>query len=483
MIPPLTGRLASRRRTARSAAAMLVAILLAVPSSAQETPQATASPATNAARLGPTTQSDSPRIDTALDLAGALERALQDNPEILAAAARVDAAAERPAQASSLADPMVTGVFRNVSFTDITIGDEMMSMAGVRFTQSLPYKGKRDLRQAAAERGIDVSASRVELISRRIVREVSAAYFELEYLYRAIGIVESTRDYLLHLEQTAEARYAVGEGIQQDVLKAQVETSILLNRLIELDERREVVETDINRLLARPAAAEIGPPAQLRVPDWSLSLDGLEAEAVASSAIVRERRRQIEQQRASLEVTRRDTKPDWVLGGSWMTRGQYPDIWEVNVGITLPFRKGDKQERAIAEAAAEVRATELDLQDSSASVTTALRKEFLRADRADRLRRLYGEAIVPQATLSLESATAGYEVGRVDFLTVLDNVVTLLTYQLEFYRQGADYMQALAAMEEHVGRSLGVTPESIIQDLSNLTSHPEQVQTLPGGER
>ncbi|HEX9698164.1 MAG TPA: TolC family protein, partial [Acidobacteriota bacterium] len=65
--------------------------------------------------------------------------------------------------------------------------------------------------------------------------------------------------------------------------------------------------------------------------------------------------------------------------------------------------------------------------------------------------------------LSLESATAGYEVGRVDFLTVLDNVVTLLTYQLEYERQRADYLQAIAALEEHVGRSLGVTPALILQ--------------------
>ena len=73
---------------------------------------------------------------------------------------------------------------------------------------------------------------------------------------------------------------------------------------------------------------------------------------------------------------------------------------------------------------------------------------------------------MPQATLSLESATAGYEVGRVDFLTVLDNVVTLLTYQLEFYRQGADYMQAIAAMEEVAD---AVLPDAFSAEWTGIT--------------
>ena len=418
-----------------------------------------------------------------LTLEAALDRALQENPEILAALARLDAAIERPEQAHSLPDPVVSGVLRNVGFGDISIGEEMMSQAGIRFTQAFPYKGKRDLRAAVAERGIEVSASQLDLIMRRVVREVAEAYFELDYLHRAVDIVEDTRGYLVNLEQTAEARYAVGEGIQQDVLKAQVEISVLLNRLVILDQQRDSVETRLNRLLDRPVSADLGAPVEFAGPDWNLTLQTLEADAVASSAILRDRARRVEQRQATLEFTRRDTKPDWIVGGAWMSRGELPDIWEVNIGITLPLYKGNKQERAIAEAEAEVRASQLDHRDSTGVVTAAVRDLFLRADRAARLQQLYGDAIIPQATLSLESATAGYEVGRVDFLTVLDNVVTLLTYQLEYYRQRTDYLQGLAGLEEHVGHSLGVTPESIMNRLPAPAVNSESVRSLLGGDR
>lgn len=418
-----------------------------------------------------------------LSLEAALHIALAENPEILALAARLEAAAERPSQANSLADPILTGVYRNVGFDSFTLGEEMMSVAGIRFTQPLPHKGKRGLEAATAERAVDVAASRVDLVARRILREVTETYFELSYAHQAIDIVADTRDYLINLEQTAEARYAVGEGLQQDVLKAQVETSILLNRLVVLEQQRSTSETHLNRLLYRPVSDPVGTPVAIDAPTWNFALDEIQIEAAESSAVLRESARRVEQDRAVLDVARVDGKPDWILSGAWMNRGSLPDIWEVNVGITLPFYKGSKQDRAVAEAAANVRAGELDVRDTSSVVAAAVREQFLRAERAARLLRLYLEAIIPQATLSLESAAAGYEVGRVDFLTVLDNVVTLLTYQLEYYRQGADYLQALARIEEHVGRSLGVTPAAVFDRIPSATTSPDDIQLIPGGER
>jgi outer membrane protein TolC len=421
--------------------------------------------------------------DAALSLQAALERALDANPEILAARARVQAAATRPEQAGSLPDPMLTGVFRNVGFSDITIGDEMMAGAGVRFTQPLPYRGKRELRTAVAGAGIEVSAAQLELISRRVVREIATAFFELDYLDQATEIVSDTRDYLIDLEQTAQARYAVGEGIQQDVLKAQVEISALINRLIVLDQQRASIETRLNRMLDQPVATAVDTAATPRPPTWDLELDALITEASAASALVRERARQVRQQEANLELSRRDTKPDWVLGGSWLYRGDLPSVWEVNVGLTLPLYRSDKQERAIDEASAMVTASRLDHRDSTGAVAAAVREHYLHADRAARLVRLYREATIPQSTLSLESAIAGYEVGRVDFLTVIDNVVTLLTYRLEYSRQSTDYLQALVAIEEHLGRSLGTTPPDILRQIRAADDADLQSTAVSGGER
>ncbi len=405
---------------------------------------------------------------TPLHLETLLEEALRANPEIQVVLARVEAAAERPSQAKALPDPVLSGVYRNVGFGSFSLGEEMMSVAGIRFSQGIPYPGKRDLRFNVAERGIDVQAARLNLTGRRIIREVAEAFFELEYIQKATATVEDTKHFLEQFERTAQARYAAGEGIQQDVFKAQVEVSVLLNRLVVLEQLRESAETQINRLVNRPTAAPLGTPEYLEPPAWNVDLSSLQKEAIGSSALVRERATEVERQKAAVELARRERMPDFLVSGSWMNRGDLPDIWEVNVGISLPIYRGSKQDRAVVEAEAEFRAQQHAESDSQQIIAAAVRDEYLRADRAVRLIELFRDVIIPQAQLSLESATAGYGVGRVDFLTVLDNVVTLLTYQVELYRQRTDYLQALVRLEEHLGRSLGATPSRVFESVKAI---------------
>ena len=202
-------------------------------------------------------QAGTPPRGNGLALGAVLDLALQENPEILAALARVDAAAERPGQSHSLPDPILSGVFRNVGFSDITIGEEMMSQAGIRFTQALPYKGKRDLRgcrrRGPASSVAERRSSNLDLPPRSSVTSAeTASSSSVTCIVQAIRVVEDTRGYLVNLEQTAQARYAVGEGIQQDVLKAQVEISVLA----QPDDRLGTADAtasrrSLNRLLAR----------------------------------------------------------------------------------------------------------------------------------------------------------------------------------------------------------------------------------------
>ncbi len=80
-----------------------------------------------------------------------------------------------------------------------------------------------------------------------------------------------------------------------------------------------------------------------------------------------------------------------------------------------------------------------------------IKDRYLAATNAQRLLTLYGTTIIPQSALSLESAIAGYEVGKVDFLTLLNNLVTLLNYELGYYEQLSNVEKAIAGLEPLVG--------------------------------
>jgi len=49
---------------------------------------------------------------------------------------------------------------------------------------------------------------------------------------------------------------------------------------------------------------------------------------------------------------------------------------------------------------------------------------------------------------------SAYEVGNVDFLTVLSNFSTILNYEVDYYRELANYQAALARMESLTGMEL-----------------------------
>jgi outer membrane protein TolC len=67
---------------------------------------------------------------------------------------------------------------------------------------------------------------------------------------------------------------------------------------------------------------------------------------------------------------------------------------------------------------------------------------------------LYGSGVIPQATLSLESAVANYQVGKIDFLALIDDLKTLLEYELKFHEALVEYQKALARLEVFVGVEL-----------------------------
>jgi len=383
---------------------------------------------------------------------------LRDNQELKAAGLRVLAASVRPDRADSLPDPSLALVYRNAGFPEFTLGESAMTQLGVRFSQALPGKGKRAQRRALAETDIGVAEAQVESIRRRLVQEVATAFYELDYVYESIDIVRETRQLLLELEETAETRYAVGQGLQQDVLKGQVEISVLLKRLVQLDQQRASLEALINRKVGRNPGLPVGRPVHPILELDDLPGEALLPEATRSSAALAAHGQRIQQQEATVEVARDSRRPDFLLSGAYMNRGGLPGIWEVNIGFSLPVRKDGRQDLEIEEGERELDARRVGHVDAVQALELLVHDYTLRADRAVRLTRLYRDAIIPQAILSLESAIAGYGVGNIDFLALLDNVVTLLTYRLELEREETNYATAIVRIEEHLGRSLGVTP-------------------------
>lgn len=391
-----------------------------------------------------------------LRLQSLVEEALARNPEIQAASRQVAKTKARVPQRGALPDPMLSyGVMnegRPVPFQ--TLGEAGFSEVYVGMQQDLPYPGKRGLREEVAQEEARAAEWALESVRRRVVAQVKEAYYELYAVDAALEIVERNRELLENLERVASARYTVGQGTQQHVLDAQVEVSRLEERISLLRQQRSVVEALLNSLLYRESLGPLGRPESLRPEPLGYEMDELWKMAEDASPALREQSQWVAAGERGLALAQRELLPDLGVNFVYHNRGGLDPYYTFGGTLSLPLYAGRKQRKAIEEASEGLLESRHTFDAARARVRYEVTESYLAAKTAERLLSLYEEGILRQARLSLDSATAQYQVGRVDFLTLLNSWMRLLEYDLTYHRQIAEHEKALARLEPHVGIEL-----------------------------
>ena len=389
-----------------------------------------------------------------LSLQELIGQALENNPEIKTMQRRFDAMRARIPQAKALDEPMLSvGYMGNITPFQVQKGDPS-SGRSLSISQDLPFPGKRSLRGKVASSDADAEWWAFEQTRRNVVAEVKDAYFDLYYLTKAVGVVTKTKTLLEQFIKIAEIRYTVGKGIQQDVLKAQVEFSKLIEQQTMLDQRKQIAEARLNSLLYRESESPVGVPQELKPRDFPYTLSALNETAIANYPELKGQRRKLEGAQYGIQLAKKDFYPDFSVGFTYVNRPAMPEMYGVMIGVKLPIYYAQKQRPALTESTASFEAEKRSLENMTTLLMFKIRDKYLSETTAQRLLKLYSTTIVPQSSLSLESAIAGYEVGKVDFLTLLDNLVTLLNYELSYYEQLSNEEKAVAALEPLVGVTL-----------------------------
>lgn len=392
-----------------------------------------------------------------LSLPELVREALERNPDVQMAQRMVEARRARVPQAGALPDPMLMyGVLnegRPLPFQ--TLGSADFSEAYVGISQDIPYPGKRGLREKVAREEASAAEWAYEATRRRVVSEVDQAYYDLYAVHAALSILERNLQLLDQLAKVARTRYSVGQATQQDVLDAEVELSRLEERRSLLLQRRGIVEALLARLLYRTDPVPLGRPGSVVKTALEASLEQVLTRAEEESPFLRERERFVVQGERRVDLARREKLPDLGVNFAYHNRGELDPYWTFGGTLTLPIYAGRKQKKAIEEAAADLGGARSSLDATRAQVRYEVTDAYLMASTADRLLRLYDEGILKQARLSLDSAIAQYQVGKVDFLTLVTSWRRLLDYDLTYHEQLAEHEKALARLAIHVSAPAG----------------------------
>jgi outer membrane protein, heavy metal efflux system len=393
----------------------------------------------------------------AISLKSLVAEALEQNPEIIAMRRNFDMMRARVPQAKALPEPMLSYGYMGNAVPlppfDVQKGDPSSGRA-LSLSQEIPFPSKLATKGKMANVAAEAEWWAYEQTRLNVVAEVKDAYFDLYYILKAGETVAKNKELLEKFARIAEASYAVGKGIQQDVLKAQVEVSKLIDQLTVLEQRKQTAEARLNSLLYREPETPVGTPEEIKPREFAYGLAELNEVALTNYPTLKAQRRKIDRERYGVELAKKDFYPDFSVGLTYLNRPEMPEMYGVNVGIKIPLYFWQKQRPAVAEATASAAAERQRLENITTLLFFRIKDRYLAATTAQRLLKLYGTTIIPQSTLALESAIAGYEVGKVDFLTLLDNLVTLRNYELSYYEQLSNVEKAIAALEPFVGVKL-----------------------------
>jgi outer membrane protein TolC len=275
-----------------------------------------------------------------LSIDEALSLARTSNPALRAARLRADVAAERVPQAGALPNPMLGFGLMNRQIADFGSTAEPMLQNRIEFSQRLPWPGKLGFSEDRWELLASAGALDAEETELALLARVKAVYYQLAFMDRALIIMQNTRELLREFLDVSSTLYAVGEGLQQDVLQAQVAVASMTEDITVVEQDRLATAARLNALLGRAATVGID---ELGLPPPGEELPSVEALMILADAqrpglqAARERARAAE---AGYRAARRAIYPDFTVGMAYSQRPQFNDWLSFMVGISLPLWAG-----------------------------------------------------------------------------------------------------------------------------------------------
>ena len=399
-------------------------------------------------------------IPSPLPLDWCLERAEMANPTLAAAAAFAESARHRIRPAGSLEDPRFSYEASNVPIKDFDFDSTPMSGHELTLRQKLPIPGLLSNRADAEREGARSAEFRKVDLELATAGTVETAWAELGFAQRALSITRRNIALLRQLTSIAETKYRVGTGLQQDVLRAQVELTALLQEELR---RVAAIESTMSRLAAlldMPAGVQFPETADLGEPAAIPALDPLIEIAESRNAGVLALAARIAEEEHRVRAVELEGYPDLDLGIGYRVRRNSPgdpvngdDFVSAGLTVRLPVDRGKWRAR-VAERKALLRRARAEHRAGLASVRARVRSAHAELVATTLEEALLETGLVPQAHQSLEASRSGYEVGRVDFPGLLDTQVRLLDAQLQLVRARTDRRRAYATLEVATGEKL-----------------------------
>lgn len=390
--------------------------------------------------------------DEALNLQDLIDESLKSNHEILVSESSVAVSGYKIPQVKSLPDPLFTFGYQNDGFGQYTYGKSDQAWWMFSASQMFPFPGKLSLKGEVAAQEAESLKSSYREIKLMTIEKVKELYYDLFLAYKDIDLIRDRTILFSRIEDAAVARYSSGMGVQEEVLMAQTEKYMLLEKEEMLKQKIQSLESMLNSTIGRDITSPLGRPVEPGRTELSLSMEELLKRHVEHSPFVKEKERMVAAAEAKVKIAEKEYYPDFTLNAGYFKRGgEFEDMWSFTTTINIPIFYRTKQRQGVLEAQALLTAAEHELQGAKIMISSTIRDNYTMTKTADSLMGLYKDGLIPKTYQDFESALAGYVTGKVEAITVISRLKALLEYETSYWGQFVEREKAIAKLESITG--------------------------------
>ena len=394
-------------------------------------------------------QEDSNRVD----LDQLIAEALKNNPGLHAKAAKVESDSARISVTGSLPDPVFGFSLLNVPVNSFSFKQEPMTGKQFSLRQQFPFFGTLGQKEEVVSYEAQASMEDYYEFRNRLVRDVKSLFYDLSYVDAGIDITFEKESLMKSLVAVVQTKYSVGKGLQQDVLKAQVELSRIIEERINFKRQRQKVVAALNGLLNRSPQTVFARAPELKFKPIVFNPESLTETAKERRPLLKKKRLLIARSIADISFSKKKYGPDMSAFIAYTQRDELDnglpgyDFLSGGVTLSIPLYAGSKQSKDVDRTLANKKQAERNYENSLSALLADLEQTQAELNRNDELVDLYRTGILPQARQALESAITGYQTDRVDFITLLSNYITLFKLELLDQRNVTNYYKSMAQLD------------------------------------
>ncbi|MEI7841906.1 MAG: TolC family protein [Gallionellaceae bacterium] len=387
-----------------------------------------------------------------------LDYARQHNPELATARYEAEAAQQRVAPAGALPDPVLRTELMDITRQGTAEPQLLPSRTGsTRYLlmQTIPSYGKRDLQRKVAEGQLAQANDQIASSWADLATRIKQAFAMHYFASSSELLARQTLSLLDNLEQIAQTRYANGLGQQQDVIRVQVEKTMLHSEIIALQEDEHHAHARLNALLSRPINAALATPTKLPSLPSPAQLD--------ETTLIERLRSQnpqlliaeanIHTSESSRDLALNNRYPGFTLGIAPNQFGDSVKSWDLMVEFNIPLQQSTRRAQEY-EAAAMLSASNSRKEALLNQLQSELSENLNALHAAQRTETLIATSLIPQAELTYQSSMVGYQTGKVDFAMLIEAQKQILRAKQQQLKAQLDMQFRFADIEKLLGGSL-----------------------------